>query len=283
MDTLISFCLILFAVKELLHSYHYLRNKQSLDFLINDGQVDVKVKPEKNKNVAFEKMMAKNSVGIEFMRRFQEQQLWKIYAMVILFSTLFFANSIFHLMELDQSTIILSLMVIIILVILVPQKIVKKQMDKKVRRVSNDLPLVVDIMAIMIKSGMTIENCFSYLSTRVDPINKDISTILERACLMMDVNGIEPAIDLIYRQVPSKEMRMLCATLKRSISYGNSIYDVLLELSAEMREMQRLDIEEKIAAVSAKMTIPMMLFILFPTLVIVAGPIGLKIMDMGGH
>jgi len=44
--------------------------------------------------------------------------------------------------------------------------------------------------------------------------------------------------------------------------------------------MQRLSIEEKIAAVSAKMTVPMMVFILFPSLVVIAGPIILKILSM---
>jgi len=75
-------------------------------------------------------------------------------------------------------------------------------------------------------------------------------------------------------------MRMFCTTLKRNINYGDSIYITLMNLSSEIREMQRLNIEEKIASISAKMTVPMMFFILFPSLVVIAGPIVLKILSM---
>ena len=145
--------------------------------------------------------------------------------------------------------------------------------------VSRDLPLVIDMMAIMVRSGMTVESSFRYLSTRVKPINKDIASILERACLIMDVNGVELSIDLIQREVPCKEVRMFCVTLRRSISYGNSIFEALLDLSTEMRDMQRLTMEEKIAALAAKLTIPTMVFFLAPVLAIIAGPVFMNIVS----
>ncbi|WP_392552784.1 type II secretion system F family protein [Orbus wheelerorum] len=280
MTILFSIILIGFAVKELFHGYRYHQKKQTLDLLLNGGQVKTQPVTKKNSNIAFEKIISKNSLGINFLRRFQEEQLWKIYSIVILFSILFIANNFIDFIELNQESIVISLFIIICLVIILPERLVKAQTEKKIKGISKNLPLIIDIMAIMIKSGMTIENGFSYLSSRVKKINPDIATILERACIMMEVNGIEPAIDLIYSEVPSKEMRMFCLTLKRSINYGNSIYDALLDLSSEMRELQKLDIEEKIAAISAKMTLPMMVFILFPVLVIIGGPVMMRLVNM---
>ncbi|WP_392560891.1 type II secretion system F family protein [Orbus sturtevantii] len=282
MAILFSAFLIVFSAKELFYSYRYYQRKQTLDLLLNveKAKEAITVATKKNKNIAFEKIVAKNSLGVSFLQRFQDQHLWKIYAIVILFSTLFIINNFINFIELSQTAIIVSLFVIICLVIIVPERLVKAQTEKKIRGVSRDLPLVIDLIAIMIKSGMTIETSFTYLSSRVKTVNPDIASIFERACLMMEVNGIAPAIDLIYREVPSKEMRMFCTTLKRSINYGNSIYEVLLDLSFEIREIQRLSIEEKIAAISAKMTVPMMIFILFPVLVIVAGPVMVKLFTM---
>ena len=277
---LVSLCLIFFALKELINEYQYQKQKKTLTSLLKEEVIKPKTTNRKNNDVAFEKIIAQNSVAVSFLNRFQDEQLWKVYAIVVILGILFLINSIFDIVNLDETTLIVSLFLIAVVIIIIPERLVKAQTAKRIRGVSRDLPLVIDIIAIMVKSGMTVENSFNYLSTRTSNINKDIETILERACLMMEVNGIEQAIDLIYREVPSKEMRMFCTTLKRNINYGDSIYITLMNLSSEIREMQRLNIEEKIASVSAKMTVPMMIFILFPSLVVIAGPIALKILSM---
>ncbi len=82
--------------------------------------------------------------------------------------------------------------------------------------------------------------------------------------LKTEVNGINAALEQLYEEVPGTEVRMLCSTLQQSIKYGSSIYQVLIDLSKEMRELQLLNTEEKVASLSAKMTLPMIAFIMFP-------------------
>ena len=277
----ISILLIAIGCRELFITYSLFRNKEKIGLILNNESQERNI-PKKHvneKNVAFEKIVAKNSVTISFLRSFQDKNSWKIYAIIIVFSIFYLMNQIVQFIEIDSNVLLIVLLFIVVFVIIVPDLLVKRQTNRKIKKVSRDLPLVIDMMAIMVRSGMTVESCFRYLSTRVKPINRDIAAILERACLMMDVNGIELSIDLIQREVPSKEMRMFCVTLRRSISYGNSIYDTLLDLSAEMREMQRLTIEEQIAALAAKLTIPTMLFFLAPVLVIIAGPVFMSILS----
>ncbi|NUF48514.1 type II secretion system F family protein [Gilliamella sp. ESL0250] len=281
LNIIIPIILIYIGSRELINSYLLYQRKEKLSLLLNSENKEKKItkKHINQKNVAFEKIAAKNSVSLSFLRRFQEQNSWKIYAVVIGFSFFYLVNQIFSLVIIDSNILLIVLVFIIIVVIIVPDRLLKIQTAKKIRRISRDLPLIIDMMAIMVKSGMTVENGFRYLSTRVKPINRDVAAILERACLMMDVNGIELSIDLIQREVPCKEIRMFCVTLKRSISYGNSIYEALLELSSEIREIQKLTIEEKIAAIAAKMTLPMMGFFLAPVLVIITGPIVMNIIS----
>ena len=278
---LTSVFLIGIGSRQLFVTYSFLKNKEKVGLLLNNENQE-KITPKKHlneKNAAFEKILAKNSVSISFLKSFQDKNSWKIYAVIIAFSTFYFINQMFEFIEVDSNILLIILLLIAILVIIIPDFLVKRQTARKIKMVSRDLPLVIDMMAIMVRSGMTVESSFRYLSTRVKPINKDIAAILERACLMMDVNGIELSIDLIQREVPSKEMRMFCITLRRSISYGNSIYEALLDLSTEMRDMQRLTIEEKIAALAAKLTIPTMLFFLAPVLAIIAGPVFMNILS----
>ena len=278
---LTSVFLIGIGSRQLFVTYSFLKNKEKVGLLLNNENQE-KITPKKHlneKNAAFEKIVAKNSVSISFLKNFQDKNSWKIYAVIIAFSTFYLINQIFEFIEVDSNVLLIILLLIAISVIIIPDFLVKKQTARKIKMVSRDLPLVIDMMAIMVRSGMTVESSFRYLSTRVKPINKDIAAILERACLMMDVNGIELSIDLIQREVPSKEVRMFCVTLRRSISYGNSIYEALLDLSTEMRDMQRLTIEEKIAALAAKLTIPTMVFFLAPVLAIIAGPVFMNILS----
>ncbi|VTR14822.1 Uncharacterised protein [Serratia fonticola] len=65
---------------------------------------------------------------------------------------------------------------------------------------------------------------------------------------------------------------MFSSTLQQSIKFGSSVYVVLLELSKEMREIQLLIIDEKVSSLAAKMSLPMILFIMFPILALVGGP-----------
>ena len=277
----ISILLIAIGCRQLFITYSLFRYKEKIGLILNSESQErnTSKKHVNEKNVAFEKIVAKNSVTISFLRNYQDKNSWKVYSVIIVFSIFTLINQIFQLVEINSNILLIILLLIVIFVIIIPGMLVKRQTNKKIKMVSRDLPLVIDMMAIMVRSGMTIESCFRYLSTRVKPINKDIAAILERACLMMDVNGIELSIDLIQREVPSKEMRMFCVTLRRSISYGNSIYDTLLDLAAEMREMQRLTIEEQIAALAAKLTIPTMVFFLAPVLVIIAGPVFMSIVS----
>jgi len=278
---LASILLVVIGSRQLFIVYSLLKNKEKIGLLLNNENQE-KIVPRKHlneKNAAFEKIVAKNSPLISFLKNFQDKNIWKIYAVIIVFSIFYLINQIIEFIDVDSSILLIILLFIAILVIIVPDFVVKRQTARKIRMVSRDLPLVIDMMAIMVRSGMTVESCFRYLSTRVKPINKDIAAILERACLMMDVNGIELSVDLIQREVPCKEVRMFCVTLKRSISYGNSIFEALLDLSTEMRELQRLTIEEKIAALAAKLTIPTMVFFLAPVLAIIAGPVFMNIVS----
>ncbi|MFQ0994483.1 type II secretion system F family protein [Gilliamella sp. BG2] len=281
LNILIPIILIFIGSRELVCLYLLHQRKEKLNLLLNNENEEKRA-PKKHinqRNLAFERLAAKNSISLTFLRRFQEKNSWKIYAIIIGFSFFYLANQIFSFIELSSNILLIVLFLIIIIVIILPDRLVKKQTEKRIKRISQDLPLIIDMMAIMVKSGMTVENGFRYLSTKVKPINRDVATILERACLMMDVNGIELSIDLIQREVPCKEVRMFCITLKRSISYGNSIYDALLELSAEIREVQKLTIEERIAAIAAKMTMPMMVFFLVPVLVVVVAPVIMNIIS----
>lgn len=172
----------------------------------------------------------------------------------------------------SRDILFLCILSVVVVVILLPNLLKEMTIKKHIKRISDDLPFVIDMLAVCVQSGMTIEKALRYIADNTYAINPNIATLFDRAMLKTEVNGINAALEQLYEEVPGTEVRMLCSTLQQSIKYGSSIYQVLIDLSKEMRELQLLHTEEKVASLSAKMTLPMIAFIMFPLLVIVAGP-----------
>lgn len=174
--------------------------------------------------------------------------------------------------EMSKESSALAFIMVLCVVILIPSRIKKSIVDKKIKKVSEDMPFIIDVMAVCIQSGMTIENSIKYISENTKEINHEIAMLFDRVAKKTNINGVNDALNELTNDVPSAEVNMFCSALQQSIAYGSSVYQVLITLSQDMREMQLLKVEEKVSSLSAKMTIPMMLFIMFPLLVIVAGP-----------
>lgn len=174
--------------------------------------------------------------------------------------------------DLDDQMLLIVLLAILSVIIIVPARIQAMVSEHHTRKITNDIPYAIDLLAVCIQSGMTVEASLGYIARKMEMINKDLSALLIRTVLRADVSGINAALEQLSSEVNNEELRMLCSALLQSTKFGSSIYTVLIDLSKEMRQMHLLAMEEKVAALSAKMTFPMIAFILFPLIAIVAGP-----------
>lgn len=235
------------------------QNSQSLVVSSSDNSTPVeKIMKKTSRLVSWTAMMDKNIVA---------KVLTAAAAVLILFLV-----DVSGVYRFSRNTLFLCVLFVVVVVILLPNLIKEMTIKKHMKRISDDLPFVIDMMAVCAQSGMTIEKALRYIADNIYEINPNIATLFDRAMLKTEVNGINAALEQLYEEVPATEVRMLCSTLQQSIKYGSSIYQVLIDLSKEMRELQLLNTEEKVASLSAKMTLPMIAFIMFPLLVIVAGP-----------
>ncbi|ODP97621.1 MULTISPECIES: type II secretion system F family protein [Salinivibrio] len=141
-----------------------------------------------------------------------------------------------------------------------------------VKSISNKLPYMLDLMAVCVQTGMTIEASITYLSREMAAFDRDLSFLLTRVNERSRIVGLEQALEELYMRVPSNEMRSFVMTLNQSLQYGTSIYGVLTTLSSDIREVQLLRIEEKIGQLAAKMSIPLIVFIMVPIVILIAAP-----------
>ncbi|MBK5143530.1 type II secretion system F family protein [Budviciaceae bacterium BWR-B9] len=242
--------------------------KQMLEIATHSATSSV---AEKKDDSPTERLLRKSSKGVVLAAMLDKNILFKALAIIFVVLTVQILESL-EILVLSQTMKVLILFIFIASIILLPNRIKNMIISSRVKRISEDLPFVIDMMAVCVQSGMTIENAIRYLAVNTATINPDISVLLTRVIMKMEVSGMSEALDMLNEEVPSQEVRMLASTLQQSIKFGSSVYMVLLDLSKEMREMQLLAIDEKVSGLAAKMSLPMIVFIMFPILALVGGP-----------
>ncbi|ENF6039865.1 type II secretion system F family protein [Citrobacter amalonaticus] len=273
---IISFIVFLTGMRSILLLIYRKQRANKVKKLINFSKVD-----SNKKNILtygtnlietqLDKTFRKNSKLVSISSELDKNVKVKAFLFVVIASPVLIANYM-GWMKLDNQMLMIALLAILGVIVIVPSRVQTAISQRRFRRISNDIPYCIDLLAVCIQSGMTVEASLAYISHKMEVINKDLSSLLIRTVLRADVSGINAALEQLSGEVVNEEVRMMCSALLQSTKFGSSIYAVLIDLSKEIRQMQLLAMEEKVAALSAKMTFPMIAFILFPLIAIVAGP-----------
>lgn len=160
----------------------------------------------------------------------------------------------------------------VIIMIIFPDAYLNMRTKKLQRKISNQLPYLLDLMGVCVQTGMTIEAAMSYLSQEMAGFDRDLAYMLKRTNDRAHIVGLEQSLDELYKRVPTTEIRSFVMTLNQSLQYGSSIYTVLTTLAVDIREVQMLNLEEKIGSLSAKMSVPLILFIMIPIVILITAP-----------
>lgn len=247
------------------------RRRDKLRNLLEISYAKQVTQPQAKVVAPVERLLKKNSRLVRVSDLLDQNIVAKVIAAVILSLLLFWLDAS-GIYTMDSNTLLLAIIAIVAIVILLPDRIKSMVVNRRKMGIANDLPFIIEMMAVCVQSGMTIENALKYISENTREINQDIASMFDRVMMKNEVSGISAALEQLYEEIPANEIRMFCTTLQQSIKYGSSVYQVLIDLSKEMRDIQLLAVEEKVASLSARMTMPMIAFIMFPLLLIVAGP-----------
>jgi tight adherence protein C len=123
-----------------------------------------------------------------------------------------------------------------------------------------------------VQTGMTLEATFRYLSDELQSFDKDLCYQIRKTSDGAAVKGMELALADLAERVPTSEVRSFALTLTQNIQYGTSISSVLTDLAEDLRREQILVMEEKIGKLSAKMSVPLILLVMFPIVILILAP-----------
>jgi tight adherence protein C len=192
------------------------------------------------------------------------------YILMLLFIAL--SVAITYFMKLEYKDGVVIGLVFIIAVMIGPDAFLNAKGKAIQKKLSDKLPYLIDMMGICVQTGMTIEASISYLAQEMNGFDKDIAAMLKRTSEKARVVGLEKALEDLYKKVPTPEFRSFVMTLNQSLQYGSSISEVLTNLSMDIREVQMLTLEERVGSLSAKMSVPLIIFIMIPIVILITAP-----------
>jgi len=218
-----------------------------------------------------------NSSWLSLLKQLDTQLSVKMGTLVCVMAIISLTEQI-GLFTLSAQDLVMVMLLLLVLIIVIPGLLQKPAITQRYKLMMDALPYFVDLLAVCIQAGMTVENAIKFITHNGEEIDANLSSLMRLLTKRADVSGMEEALGELYRMVDKTEMRMFCATLQQSVHYGTSLYDNLIELSRDIRELQLLSAEEKVGKLSARMSIPLILFIMFPITILIAAPGVLRIM-----
>ncbi|PSW18339.1 type II secretion system F family protein [Photobacterium sanctipauli] len=167
-------------------------------------------------------------------------------------------------------------------IVFMPDMMLAMRKKVLVAKISRQLPYMLDMMSVCIQSGMTIEASLTYLGEELTAFDKDLSFHIRKTADSSKILGLEKSLHELSERIPTQEVRSFTLTLIQNIQYGTSIANVLSALAEDMRNMQILNVEEKIGKLSAKMSVPLILLIMFPIVILILAPGAIMLLrDLG--
>ncbi|PAF51706.1 hypothetical protein BKH43_00240 [Helicobacter sp. 13S00401-1] len=225
-----------------------------------------------------QEILEKSDPVLSYLSKMDKNVVSKILYGILVFIFFYVIDILFNL-KISQSTLGIIGILAIIFFVLAPSYIAKYIVQSRVTKIGKDIPMFVDLLAICVQSGMSIEQAIVFLQGSIEQVNKAFLPFLNKLIAKTEVSGLEVALDELQKELPSQEISMLCATLKQSLKYGSGIYDSLMNLSAEIRESELLKVEEIIGKLAAKMSVPLILFFMFPVIIVIAAPGVMRVMN----
>ncbi|MGR2884253.1 type II secretion system F family protein [Vibrio vulnificus] len=181
------------------------------------------------------------------------------------------------LLAVSQEVIDLNEMILIgafalIIFVAGPDMYISSRANRITQHISSRLPFLLDLMNVCVHTGMTIEATLEYLAKELQTVDKYLAFTVNVTVQRSKIIGIEKALEEFYEMVPSSEAQSFVMTLVQSLQFGSSVGQVLGTLATDIRQINMMDLEEKIGKLGAKMSIPMIVFIMLPIIILIIAP-----------
>ncbi|MGB1238389.1 MAG: type II secretion system F family protein [Pseudomonadales bacterium] len=156
---------------------------------------------------------------------------------------------------------------------IVPEWLLAWRGRKVLRRIRAGLADTIDLMVICLEAGMTIEKSLARVGAEFESVNPQLARQLQ--LLASELRMLPERSEVLQRfkwRLPLEEVEQWVFSLEQAERFGSPLGPVLRTFSADLRARNALRIEEELAKIPARMGLPLMILVLLPLIVVIAGP-----------
>ncbi len=145
--------------------------------------------------------------------------------------------------------------------------------NKNQEKMQQAMPDAVDLMVICAESGLHLEAILKTIGEDIQGWSAQLSEELLFTCAQLNVGlSRSEALTNFAKRLGTDEAQYLVSALIQSDRYGTPLVKTLKDLATDIRRTRSLKIEEKMGKVPALMSLPLMIFVLFPLVVLLSAP-----------
>jgi tight adherence protein C len=165
-----------------------------------------------------------------------------------------------------------------------PEQVLKNRRQSREREYSDGFPDLLDLLVASVEAGLSLDAAVTRVTDELDRRYPNLTVHLRMLVLELRAGrSRKEAWSGFADRLGIDDARALATMLRQAEEMGTSLGETLSVFSTDMRAKRMLRAEEKALALSAKLTVPLILFI-FPCLLgALMLPAAVRLMKIFGH
>lgn len=204
---------------------------------------------------------------------FNHHRTLSIWVGVKVFSMFAFPMAAFLVAQLlgsETSNLVTLTLVGVVLGIMGPRlvmQVLKRRFDAAIRL---GMPDAIDLLVVCSEAGMGLESALQRVAAEINQTNPPMAGVLTD--LLNDLRVLPNRADAFEKLGSRSEgLRRFGTMISQSLQYGTPLSQALRSIAADLRRERITKLEERAHKLGAKLTVPMVLFLLPAMFVILGG------------
>jgi tight adherence protein C len=149
----------------------------------------------------------------------------------------------------------------------------RSRIAARVRRIGKELPFALDVMLLMLESGVSLDQCLRHLAQWDAHAVPTIQRVM--AVLVDDLHkgmAYEAALDRWADRMNVSGARELASLFRQTILHGTELAPALKAFVAEFSEKRIAKARDVVGKKTTQMTVVMIFFLMPALMIVIAGP-----------
>jgi tight adherence protein C len=162
----------------------------------------------------------------------------------------------------------------------IPDMWLKNASQKRQKKIQLSLPDALDLMVTCAEAGLSLEALLKRVASEMVRSGPELADELGLTCIEMEfLPDRRQALVNLADRTDLPGIRALVNALQQSSKFGTPLSQAMRVLASEFRDERIVKAEEKAARLPVLLTVPMVLFILPPLIMVLVGPAALRVAD----